>query len=78
MVAVHRVLRVSAVMSILAGLLHIAIPGRLLELASQGYERVLAVRFQPQESATARVRLIGLAMLVSGPILLRCAAYVRS
>lgn len=67
-----------AVMSVLAGLLHIAIPGRLLDLASQGYERVLAVRFQPQENATLRVRLIGLAMLVSGPILLRCAAYVRS
>lgn len=67
-----------AVVSILAGLLHAVIPGRLLELASQGYERVLAVRFQPRENATRRVRLIGLAMLVSGPILLRCAAYVRS
>lgn len=70
-------LRVSAIVSALAGLVHLTVPTRLLELAGWSYDRVLAVRFQPRENATRRVRLIGVAMVVSAPVLTRLAAWME-
>jgi hypothetical protein len=54
----------------LAGLLHLLVPDRLLSLASTGYDRALDVSFSPRDGATARVRLLGLAMLAAGAHLL--------
>ena len=70
-------LRVSAAVSALAGLVHLTVPDRLLKLASWSYDRVLAVRFQPRERATRRIRLIGVAMVLSAPVLIRLAAWVE-
>ena len=70
-------LRVSAVVSALAGLVHLAAPDRLLTLAGWAYDRVLAVRFQPQKNATCRVRLTGVVMVVSAPMLVRLAAWLE-
>jgi len=77
MLSLPTLLRVGSVMGALAGLVHIAILNRLLELASWGYDRVLAVRFQPQRNATRRVRLIGVAMVASAPVLARLAAWME-
>lgn len=70
-------LRVSAIISALAGLVHLTAPNRLLNLASWSYERVLAVRFHPRENATHRVRLVGVAMVVFAPVLNRLAAWIE-
>jgi hypothetical protein len=70
-------LRVSAAVSALAGLVHLAVPDRLLKLASWSYDRVLAVRFQPRERATRRVRLVGVAMVLSAAVLTRLAAWME-
>jgi hypothetical protein len=70
-------LRVSAALSALAGLVHLVVPGRLLKLASWSYENVLAVRFQPRENAIRRVRLVGIAMIIFAPVLTRLAAWLE-
>lgn len=70
-------LRVSAAVSALAGLVHLTVPDRLLKLASWSYDRVLAVRFHPRENATRRVRLIGAAMIASAAVLTRLAAWLE-
>jgi hypothetical protein len=71
-------LRASASVSALAGLLHLVAPDTLLKLASWSYDSVLAVRFQPRKNATRRVRLVGVAMLVFAPVLTRFAAWMES
>lgn len=71
-------LRVSAVVNVLAGLAHLLVPTRLLDLAGWSYDRVLAVRFHPRKNAARRVRLIGAAMVVSAPVLIRAAAWLES
>jgi hypothetical protein len=48
---------------VLAGIVHLLVPNRLLATAEWGYDRVLAVEFAPRPAATRRVRLIGLVML---------------
>jgi hypothetical protein len=68
---------VSAVVSVLAGLAHLVVPNRLLELARWSYDRVLAVQFQPRTGATRRVRLVGLVMVVLAPVLARLAAWLE-
>jgi hypothetical protein len=70
-------LRASAAGSVLAGLVHLAAPARLLALARWGYDRVLAVEFRPRENATRRVRLVGVVMVVSAPVLARLAAWIE-
>jgi hypothetical protein len=55
---------------VLAGLSHLAAPGALLWLASLGYDRVLAVDFDPDTGARRRVRALGLAMVLAGGHLL--------
>lgn len=70
-------LRASAVVSALAGLVHLAVPARLLTLAGWAYDRVLAVRFHPRKNATRRVRLVGVVMVASAPVLARLAAWME-
>lgn len=77
MPSLSTLLRVSAVVSALAGLVHLTVPNRLLTLASWSYDRVLAVRFQPRSNAARRVRLVGVAMAVSAPVLIRLAAWIE-
>jgi hypothetical protein len=77
MASLSTLLRVSAVGSVLAGLVHLAAPARLLVLAKWSYDRVLAVEFHPRENATRRVRLVGVVMLVSAPVLTRLAAWIE-
>jgi hypothetical protein len=48
----------------LAGLVHLAAPGRLLATARWGYDTVLAVEFRPRDPAVRRVRLLGLCFLL--------------
>lgn len=47
-----------------AGVAHLLIPGRLLAVARAGY-RLLDVEFRPGETATRRVRAVGLGMLAA-------------
>jgi hypothetical protein len=58
-----RLLRVVTVLTALSGLVHLLAPERLLTTAEWGYDRILAVEFQPRENATRRVRLLGLLAL---------------
>jgi hypothetical protein len=55
---------------LLAGFTHLVAPGVLLWLAAVGYDRVLAVEFEPGERATSRVRALGIAMVLAGGHLL--------
>ncbi|MFB6280520.1 MAG: hypothetical protein ABEH40_00675 [Haloferacaceae archaeon] len=66
-------LRAGAVASAIAGLVHLAVPDRLLALAARGYDRVLAVRFRPRGNAPRRVRLVGVGMVVAALALARLA-----
>jgi hypothetical protein len=50
------------------------LPGLLLRTAAWGYDRVLAVEFQPREHAPRRVRLLGVCFLVAGLVGLRYTA----
>lgn len=77
MVSLPTLLRLSAVLNVLAGVAHLAIPDRLLKLASWNYDRVLAVGFEPRPNATRRVRLIGVAMIAAAPVLTRLASLME-
>lgn len=70
-------LRVSAVTSAFAGLIHLIAPNQLLTLAKWSYDQVLAVRFHPRESASRRVRLIGVVMVIAAPVLAYLAAWME-
>ncbi|WP_136716998.1 hypothetical protein [Halorientalis salina] len=69
-------LRLCALGSALAGIAHLLVPTLLLDLASMGYDRVLAVDFEPRENATARVRLLGVAFVLAALVLRRLARAV--
>lgn len=56
-------MRLLAAVGVVAGVVHLLAPGRLLALARSGYDHVLAVDFEPRENATRRVRLVGLGLL---------------
>jgi hypothetical protein len=51
---------------VLAGVTHLLGPRALLWTAQVGYDRVLDVEFDPRETATRRVRLLGVAMVAAG------------
>ena len=70
-------LRVTALVSTLVGVVHLLVPDGLLGLARWSYDRVLAVRFQPRENAPRRVRAIGLAMLCGAYVLDRLARWLE-
>jgi len=57
-----------SLIGVAAGIVHLLVPNRLLAVAEWGYDRVLAVEFTPRPSATRRVRLIGLLMLVGAAL----------
>jgi len=52
-------LRLSALGAALTGLAHLLVPNLLVRSAEVGYDRVLAVDFEPRENTTRRVRLLG-------------------
>lgn len=55
--------RAVPVVAALAGLAHLLVPERLLATAEWGYDRMLAVDFEPRERATRRVRILGVGFL---------------
>jgi hypothetical protein len=67
-------LRLAAIASALTGLAHLLVPDLLLRAAEVGYDRVLAVDFDPRENSTRRVRLLGLLALALAWALWRGAA----
>jgi hypothetical protein len=60
----RRLRRGAELAAALAGLVHLAAPGRLLATARWGYDTVLAVEFRPRAPAVRRVRLLGLCFLL--------------
>ena len=60
-----------SLIGVVAGIVHLLVPNRLLAAAEWGYDRVLAVEFTPRPSATRRVRLIGLLMVVGSALVYR-------
>ena len=66
MTRVTPLLRLSALGAALTGLAHLLVPNLLVRSAEVGYDRVLAVDFEPREAATRRVRLLGVAFLTVG------------
>jgi hypothetical protein len=59
MVSLRTRLRLLSVLGLLAGVAHLAFADRLLATARWGYDRVLAVDFDPRPNAARRVRLVG-------------------
>jgi hypothetical protein len=55
--------RLLSICGLVAGLVHLVAPRRLLGAARWGYDRVLSVDFQPRETSPRRVRLLGLAFV---------------
>jgi hypothetical protein len=55
--------------AVLAGMVHLLVPGRLLETAAWAYRRFLAVEFDPNPEATRRVRLVGVGLLAVAAVL---------
>lgn len=57
-----------AVLLLLAGVVHLLAPRRLLRVARISYDRVLAVEFTPRDGASRRVRLVGILMCLIGAV----------
>lgn len=55
--------RLAAISLAASGVLHLLVPSRLLAAAGRGYDLALDVTFSPNDGATRRVRLVGLAIL---------------
>ncbi len=55
-----------AVGLLVAGIVHLVAPKRLLGTGSVLYDRILAVDFSPRDDAARRVRLVGIAMVGAG------------
>jgi len=55
----------------LAGLVHLAVPGRLLRWGALAYRWFLRVEFEPKPGAKRRVRLVGLGFLAVAAVLRR-------
>jgi hypothetical protein len=60
------VVRLGGVGLVLAGFVHLLVPGVLLSTGRVAYDFALDVRFEPQEEARSRVRAVGLAMVAAG------------
>jgi len=57
-----------ALLLLLAGVVHLLAPRRLLRVARVSYDRVLAVEFTPRDGAARRVRLVGVLMCLAGAV----------
>lgn len=64
-------LRIASLGAVLVGVVHLLVPDRLLAIAGWGYDRLLAVDFDPRDGATTRVRLVGVVLLFVGAVLVR-------
>ncbi|MCL9814686.1 hypothetical protein [Natranaeroarchaeum aerophilus] len=67
-------LRIGSLGAMLVGVVHLLVPDRLLAIAGWGYDRLLAVDFDPRDDATTRVRLVGVLFLLAGAVLARVGA----
>lgn len=56
-----------------SGVAHLLVPGRLLAAARRAYGFALDVSFRPQEGASRRVRLVGVATLALAALATRLA-----
>lgn len=65
-VRLTRLLELASVLGVVSGIVHLAVPDRLLAAARWGYDRLLAVDFDPRPNATRRVRLFGVLTLLTG------------
>ena len=65
-VASATVARLVGAVLVVTGVAHLLRPGTLLETGEVAYGRVLDVGFRPREGASARVRLVGAAMVAAG------------
>jgi len=63
MVSLRTRFRLCSALGLLVGLAHLLLAGRLLATARWGYDRFLAVDFDPRPNATRRVRLVGVLFL---------------
>ena len=68
-----RLIHATALLTALSGLTHLLVPDLLLRNASRGYDRVLAVDFEPREASTRRVRLLGVLSLAAAAVCYRVA-----
>lgn len=66
---IRTLVRAAPVLGTLAGLVHLLAPEELLATAEWGYDRVLAVDFEPRDRATRRVRVVGLLFLGASSLL---------
>ncbi|MFQ3294954.1 MAG: hypothetical protein ACI8VE_002035, partial [Natrialbaceae archaeon] len=57
-----------AVGLLLIGILHLVVPGSLLQVSRVLYDRLLAAEFSPRDQAPRRVRLIGPLMCLAGAV----------
>ncbi|MDS0282798.1 hypothetical protein [Haloarcula onubensis] len=55
----------------LVGLVHLAVPGRLLRSGEFAYRWFLRVEFEPKPGANGRVRLVGLGFLAVAAVVRR-------
>ena len=75
MVSARTILRTLPVVGSVAGAVHLLVPGKLLAVAEWGYDRVLAVDFEPRDRATRRVRLVGVPFLAVSALLARVGTW---
>ena len=73
MTRVTPLLRLSALGAALTGLAHLLVPNLLVRSAEVGYDRVLAVDFEPREHTTRRVRLLGIVSVAVGVLFWKAA-----
>ncbi|WP_338741880.1 hypothetical protein [Haloplanus salilacus] len=59
MVSLRTRLRLLSVLGLVAGVAHLVFADRILAAARWGYDRTLAVDFDPRPNAVRRVRLVG-------------------
>ncbi|MXR52400.1 hypothetical protein GRX03_12395 [Halovenus sp. WSH3] len=62
--------RITGVLLILAGVAHLAVPTRLLDIAARVYHAVLKVEFDPLPEASNRVQVLGVGLIAAGAHLL--------
>lgn len=58
--------RPAGLLLVLVGLAHVLAPRLLLKSGEVGYDRALAVEFDPTDAAPRRVRLAGIGMILAG------------
>lgn len=71
MLSERTLVRTVPVLGSVAGAVHLLVPGKLLATAEWGYDRVLAVDFDPRDGATRRARMVVLLFLLGSVLFAR-------